>query len=437
MKLWMSELVDILQHMTLYHPGLRIFPRLQQLYWTSLSFAALPHIHMFLQSSLTTLTLHYESDQQSIGQELANVFHSICHECYDLQSLKLYRNNGHGSSMAAEAIGMALSEISHLRVFLLAADTLSAGGLGHLAGLASLSEVDIVWPSIQDSQRAALAQVCEHDRPFPALEILELFLDLSDVEPSERNDTMLPELLGVIAGPLVELLISAYSVTREVVEMLGTQLARARNTLRQFHLNCGTDIVQQADDQVAHWQFQLDIHALRPLCALRNLVDVRLVTPHLDVDSSGLRELIRAWPLLERFDFYPTCMNYISGPLDAQGPCPSFGIGDLSFIAERCPRLEHWALPLYISAASLDAHIPFTHPQQRLRSLDLFSSLVPDGRAGCFASYLSATFPALRHICLMNPPLRGSTSIDIAAQIDEVNRLIRKAAAVCDKERKV
>jgi hypothetical protein len=299
-------------------------------------------------------------------------------------------------------------------VFLLEADTLSAGGFGHLAGMAFLREVNIMWPSIKTSQRAASAQVCKHDRPFPALEILELHLELSDIEPSERNNTMVPELLGAISGPLAELVIETYSLARPAVEMLGTRLVRVRNTLRKLFLDFDTNTAQQADDQAA--EFQLDMHALRPLCTLNHLVHVRLVTPHLDIDGSGLRELAQAWPLLEWFDFSPPCLRNVPGPLDAQGPCPPFGIGDLAYIAEKCPRLTYLALPLQISAAALDAHIPLAHPQEQLRSLDLYSSVVPDGRAACFASYLSATFPAL--LCLRNltPELTGPTIT--AAQIE-------------------
>jgi hypothetical protein len=446
MHLAEPELVDIFQHIALYQPGLRIFPRLQHLYWTLSSPKALPYIYMFLQFNLTILEFHYHSGQEPIGHELENAFRLISYECRDLRNLKLCRKNEPGPSMAGEAIGTALSGISHLRVFRLDADMLSAGGFGHLARMASLREVDIMWPSIETSQRAALAQVCEHDRPFPALEILELHLELSDVEPSERNNPMVPELLGAVAGPLVELVIKTYSFARPVVEMLGTQLFHVRDTLREFSLDCGPDTAQQADDQVA--KFRLDMHALRPLCALRHLVHVQIVTPHLDVDSSGLRELIQAWPLLEHFEFCPPCVRYVPVPLDAQEACPPFGIDDLTYIAERCPRLEHLELPLHINTVALDAHIPSTHPQRRLKFLSLFSSVMPDGRAACFVSFLYATFPALSHVSFPIPVLRGpaftaaqmeayhdAQTAQVAA-FEEVSRLMREAAAVREKERK-
>jgi hypothetical protein len=113
MSLSEPELVDILQHVSLYQPGLRIFPRLQRLYWTTVNHPdLLPYIYMFLQSSLTALTFHYESDQEPIEHELESVFHLIGHECRDLRHLNLHRDDGRGPSMAGEAIGIALSGLA-------------------------------------------------------------------------------------------------------------------------------------------------------------------------------------------------------------------------------------------------------------------------------------------------------------------------------------
>jgi hypothetical protein len=400
-----SALLDILQNIALYRPTLQILPRMHRLSWCPYGHAeALPYIHLFLQHSLTFLRLDCSSLSECRHQ-LVNVFHRIGHRCNGLKGLELEGTDDAGGGSMAEAIGTLLLSLGHLRVLCLDGDTLNSDGFGNLAGLSSLCKTRLTWPSTEESQLSAMARICERDRPFPALESLALRLDASDAEPSARRNSTLPALLGAVAGPLVEFDLHSHALTRQVFEMLGTQLITTRDTLRTLHLEFGTDTAEQTDDAAA--EFRVDMDVLRPLCALPRLEHFKLSTPHLAIERAGLRELMAAWPLLESLSLSPMCVRRVPSPLVKQGPRPPFLLDDLMHIATGWRRLERLSLPMRISALALRTRVRLTHPQQRLNTLDLVNSVLPEGQAAPLSSYLSAIFPALQHVGVVYPDLIG------------------------------
>jgi hypothetical protein len=315
----------------------------------------------------------------------------------------------------SEVIGVLLSSLDYLRVFHLVGGTLTADGFGHLAGLSSLRQLYLTWPSTERSQRSAMAKIRECDRPFPELEHVTLCLMASDADPGVRRNSTVPALLGVVTGPLVAFDLHSHALSRQVLETLGTQLIPMHNTLRRLFLEFGTDTAEQADDTVA--AFKVDMHVLQPLCELPHLEHFKLSTPHLAIDSAGLQRLVSAWPLLESFNLSPMCVRRVPGPLVEQGLGPACPVDDLCHIAAGCRRLKRLTLPMDISWESLRLRRLVMRPQRCLESLWLVNSVVPEGHAEILASYLSAIFPALQHVGVNYPDLVGPgvTTADIEA----------------------
>jgi hypothetical protein len=409
-------LLDILRSIDLYRPTLPLFPQLRRLSWSPWNHTdALPYICLFLQHSLTFLSLDWTTFNTDCSHQLVNVFHRIRHQCSDLRDLRISGTFEAVEGSVTEAIGLLLSSLDYLRVFHLVGVTLTADGCGHLAGSSSLRQLYLTWPSTERSQRSAMAKIRECDRPFPDLEHVTLCLEASDADPGVRRNSTVPALLGVVTGPLVGFDLHSHALSRQVFETLGKQLIPMRNTLRRLFLEYGTDTAEQADDTVA--EFQVDMHVLQPLCELPHLEHFKLSTPHLAIDSAGLRRLVSAWPLLESFHLAPLCVRRVPGPLVEQGLRPACQLDDLWHIAAGCPRLNRLSLPMHITWEDIRSRRLVMRPQRCLESLWLVNSVVPEGHAALLASYLSAIFPALHHVGVIYPDLVGPgvTTADIEA----------------------
>jgi hypothetical protein len=394
--------LDILRTLALYRPRTvtSILPHLRTLEWDEdgeRSVSCLDYIHLFLEPSLVSVSISYAD----MAWHPFVVFERVRTVCNGLR--ELYMTN-ESLGPVQPALGTLITSLHHLRILSLEFEGISAETFGHLAGLSSLHDLRIVWPSVEDTGLALIARLRDHDRSFAALQTLHVNLLETKNQAPSRKISSLGTFLGAISGPLVEFSLNSFAINRYSLHTLALGLT-TNLALRLVRLQFERDSAGKPDNAVA--DFMIESSTLKPLRALSALTSLEIYSPFLALESAGLRELVNAWPQIEDIVLRWTCVRTVHRPVTKTAPCLPFGLDDLVHISTCCPRLCRLEIPLFVDHKLLPLRESVARPQRRLQHLVLICAHVASDSFARFASAMNALFPTLTSVNVKFPDVHG------------------------------
>jgi hypothetical protein len=366
--------------LALHQPGIALTPHIQFLKW---DVGLLPYIHLFLAPSLQSLKLSLESDD---AQELAVLFDGMRQKTSSLYELELF--SARDTIYQGPALDDMIMAQHHLRVLrILIQLPLSLDVLAHLADLPVLENVGIVMSSQGRNETDALARLRQHSAPFPALRILAVTQLQADQEVHSGPLVRIADLVNSVGQHLEEFKFDGQdlpsAILRQLAEALSTQ-----SKLRQIHIETPFEAVL-----VPPAEFNVTLHTLAPLCALKSLQGFQISSAHFAFAAGDLAALTKDWRLITRLWLQIHCPSYIPYPVLSSTNRQPFGLDELAKVLTNCPHLDMLSMPLHVEPAHFQSTPRPRAPHNALKTAFFTFAHVPPKHVYRFAAYLAELCP--------------------------------------------
>ncbi|KDQ54690.1 hypothetical protein JAAARDRAFT_401811 [Jaapia argillacea MUCL 33604] len=361
------------------HPSpASLFSGIRSLSWDGCSELLLRHLHMFLQSTLSSLTLSLGS--HPIYEEgVTSLLLSIPGSCPNIQEFEFH---GQGT---LENVTTALAEAVRNLLFLtkFTADRWTHSLLESVAALPRLKDLRIeCWVDTpMEPMQSIFKPATSLLTPFPSIKRIEL------------DTAYLPAITGLLRSRRM------WKLERISVEYnCPHDIDQIHEFLHEVENRCSRSSLQHL--YFASYDADNTLHTLEvitiipPLLAFRNLRSVHFTVQAMyEFEASQLEDVASAWPNLEELFIMPA--RYIV-PKKAQLKFPP--IHTLVALVVHCPRLKRLEIP--IDARSFDQY-PLKRPvggctNERITSIHFGVSLLTNPAP--VAAILSDLFPNLKSV---------------------------------------
>ncbi|KAJ7462551.1 hypothetical protein FB451DRAFT_1562490 [Mycena latifolia] len=298
----------------------------------------------------------------------------------------------------SDRISACIEQLMHLESLHMRGCSLTLAAVKHIGLLSTLKSLELESLPSELSAHGALPP-----RLFETLLSLKLYL--AGVKP-------ILTFIRACAGVLIKL--SVWFKPDET--MSEAQLVEFLAAISSWRRSLTYLVVSRLGAHIANDPpYTFNDNALRPLCGLRHLTSVCIVTPaSIGLSDAGILELARSW----------THLTFLA--LGSQGRTSTvrLTLAALASIAQFCPKLKH--LDIVVDASTMPLFgIPafYGFSQRELKVIWLKYS--PISNPISVARYLAQIFPALRTIWTdFGPSERDS---EFATAWDEVEAYLRRA----------
>ena len=407
---------EIFDAVAIYRPKLLLLPNIERLEWldetadTDISL----HASMFLGPRLRSLTLTKAQSPSHLGAPdfpnivaLLKTVHYM--ECR-LDTLQV--EIGEVASKDVGAATTALVLANDLKEFLCQEIPLPNDAVVRLARLPSLRNAGI---SLQPG-----TTIEELDGPlFPVVKHLDISLD-------NLAERACRKLISNIASTCLETLSVTFrqEPSHDVLSSFIRQLASSQNALelRTFHLLQDSARYKELEGQLPG-RPDLVIHCLTllPMFNMRNLVDIEIRSPHVDLDDTALILIIKAFPGLRRLCCIP---NYYCGR------APKATLNSIVTAARCLPHLQELGFPVDVSTQTVQTIDQFSPANWTCSRLHVADSPLSQEQMGHVAQFLHIWFRHVKlRIIASDPDVPGDLAHAeerevYAIQWEECNRLM-------------
>ncbi|KIP11294.1 hypothetical protein PHLGIDRAFT_141349 [Phlebiopsis gigantea 11061_1 CR5-6] len=390
-----NEVFDVI---AIYRPRLLLLPNIEHLEWlddenqtTDISMHAL----LFLGPRLRSLELTKIQFASHWGvtafTNITALLKTIHHMGCRLDSLKVSLDQ-----VASEEVSIATAALvlaNNLKEFLGQYIRLPNDAIVHLAGLPSLITAGISLQTGATFERL--------DGPlFPAVEYMHVSLDDLAEWPCRR-------LITNIASPRLGTLGVTFrrEPNQNALHSLVDELAKSQHAaqLHTLHLVQDSARYKTLEDQVPDRpDLVINCVTLLPMLSIRNLVDIEISSPYVDLDDYTLITIIESFPLLRRLYFNP---GYYSGR------APKTTLKSVVTAASRLPRLQELGFPVDVSTESVHTVNQFSIVNWTCTRLHVADSPLSHDQIHSIAQFLYSWF---RHVELCITTLRPDVPGDLA-----------------------
>ncbi len=359
-----------------------LVPHVKRLRWTAHEslLGIRPHVYMFLNAPLAALTLEFPAHAEPPTQYYADAvfvkwtLQAVGEQCPAFHEVDLTWTQFEGYAGALSEFLRAVGP--RLRAFVANVQAWREEDLTRLAGLPELRRTRLYL------EGTTFSWLVQADASSPFSSLVDLTLDA----PSLDHCTAFFKALGTCKLEKLAVSSTQRPSTSMVQEFCAILAECCTSTLRALSLS---DNGEESMTAPARADCLITNETLLPLTSFPGLRAFKL-------DLSGLCALddlfptkhLPAWPALEALSL---------GATHGWGQRPALTFTGLAHIVQLCPMLEEVCVAIDASRGTVP---PGVHPNERMVSIDLVNSYIPQNEAGAVAlsRNLAELFPELEHI---------------------------------------